>query len=130
MQERGARAKLAVIDASRRNPYERRFRGFSHGLAPISAPNNALILFSATPGKVADDSDGASSLLVSELLGALDASGGAEAAFKQTKLSVSHATDGQQVPSLSSSLSEDLSLAPSAEASSEKPAAKPELARD
>jgi uncharacterized caspase-like protein len=56
MQEQGARARLVVIDASRRNPYERRFRGFSHGLAPIAAPVNALILRSATPGKVADDS--------------------------------------------------------------------------
>src|SRR5258705_7078199 len=37
IQERGARARLAVIDASRRNPYERRFRSFSHGLAPITA---------------------------------------------------------------------------------------------
>ena len=37
MTERGARAKLVVIDASRRNPYERRFRTFSHGLAPIDA---------------------------------------------------------------------------------------------
>src|SRR5258706_16378344 len=34
MKERGARAKLVVIDASRRNPYERRFRTFSPGLAP------------------------------------------------------------------------------------------------
>src|SRR5258707_4416643 len=38
MKEKGARAKLAVIDASRRNPYERRFRAFSHGLAPIDPP--------------------------------------------------------------------------------------------
>ena len=58
MKERGARAKLVVIDASRRNPYERRFRSFSHGLAPIAAPDNALILSSATPGQVADDSSG------------------------------------------------------------------------
>ncbi len=52
MKERGARAKLVVIDASRRNPYERRFRTFSHGLGPIDAPYNALILTSAAPGKV------------------------------------------------------------------------------
>ena len=26
MKQRGARAKLVVVDASRRNPYERRFR--------------------------------------------------------------------------------------------------------
>ncbi len=37
IKEHGARARIAVIDASRRNPYERRFRAFSHGLAPINA---------------------------------------------------------------------------------------------
>ncbi len=41
MKQQGARTKLVVIDASRRNPYERRFRAFSHGLAPINAPDNA-----------------------------------------------------------------------------------------
>src|SRR5712664_4467913 len=30
MKEQGARAKLVVVDASRRNPYERRFRAYSH----------------------------------------------------------------------------------------------------
>ena len=52
----GACAKLVVLDASRRNPYERRFRAFSHGLAPVTVPDNALILTSASPGAVADDS--------------------------------------------------------------------------
>ena len=33
IKERGARATLAVLDASRRNPYERRFRTYSHGCA-------------------------------------------------------------------------------------------------
>src|SRR5258705_2563407 len=56
MKTQGARAKLVVIDPSRRNPFERRFRAFSHGLAPINAPANALILSSPTPGKVAEDS--------------------------------------------------------------------------
>jgi len=57
IKEQGAKAKLVVVDASRRNPYERRFRSFSHGLAPISPPENTIVLTSATPGKVADDSD-------------------------------------------------------------------------
>ena len=48
MKEQGARAKLVVLDASRRNPYERRFRAFSHGLAPINAADNALQGLSAT----------------------------------------------------------------------------------
>jgi uncharacterized caspase-like protein len=109
MKEQGARAKLVVIDASRRNPYERRFRTFSHGLAPINVPDNALILSSATPGKVADDSRGQYSVLVSELLNNLNAqSAGVETVFNKTRLAVSRASDGAQVPSVSSSLLEDV----------------------
>jgi uncharacterized caspase-like protein len=109
MKAQGARAKLVVIDASRRNPYERRFRAFSHGLAPIAAPDNALILSSATPGKVADDSKGQHSVLVAELLNNLSAQGaGAETVFNKTRLAISRASDGEQVPSVSSSLSEDV----------------------
>ncbi len=111
MKQQGARAKLVVVDASRRNPYERRFRAFSHGLAPINAPDNALILTSATPGKVADDSEGAHSVLMSELLNNLNAeAGGVETLFNKTRVAISRASDGEQVPSVSSSLAEDVRL--------------------
>jgi uncharacterized caspase-like protein len=119
MKEQGARAKLVVIDASRRNPYERRFRAYSHGLAPIDAPDNALILTSATPGKVADDSIGANSVLVSELLTNLNAqAAGIETAFNKTRIAISRASDGEQVPSVSSSLLEDVSFATAEKAGS------------
>ena len=109
MKAQGARAKVAVIDASRRNPYERRFRAYSHGLAPIAAPDNALVLTSATPGKVADDGLGEHSVLVSELLANLGAkAAGAETMFNKTRVAISRASEGQQVPSVSSSLSEDV----------------------
>jgi uncharacterized caspase-like protein len=108
----GARARIAVIDASRRNPYERRFRAFSHGLAPINVPDNALILSSATPGKVADDSSGQNSVLVTELLNNIGSkAAGAEALFSKTRIAVSRASNGEQVPSVSSSLKEDVRLA-------------------
>ncbi|MHC2466916.1 caspase family protein [Bradyrhizobium embrapense] len=110
MKERGARAKLVVLDASRRNPYERRFRAFSHGLAPISPPENTIVLTSATPGKVADDSKGANSVLVSELINNLTAQAGAETAFNKTRVAISRASEGEQVPSVSSSLLEDIKL--------------------
>jgi uncharacterized caspase-like protein len=115
MKERGARAKLVVIDASRRNPYERRFRAFSHGLAPINAPDNALVLSSAMPGKVADDSSGPYSVLMAELLNNLkpgDAgrAARAETVFNKTRVAISRASDGEQVPSVSSSLLDDISL--------------------
>ena len=108
VKDNGAAAKLVVLDASRRNPYERRFRAFSHGLAPIGAPDNALILTSATPGKVADDEGGEHSVLVSELLNNLKSQQAAEAVFNKTRVAISRATDGAQVPSVSSSLLEDV----------------------
>ena len=111
MKERGARAKFVVVDASRRNPYERRFRSFSHGLAPISAPDNTLILSSATPGQVADDSSGETSVLMTELLGNLGHSTGIESAFNKTRAAIARASDGGQVPSVSSSLLEDVNFA-------------------
>jgi uncharacterized caspase-like protein len=110
MKQQGARAKLVVIDASRRNPYERRFRSYSHGLAPINASDNALILTSATPGKVADDSKGANSVLMSELLANLTADAGVETVFNKTRIAISRASEGEQVPSVSSSLLEDVSF--------------------
>ncbi|WP_050383638.1 caspase family protein [Bradyrhizobium pachyrhizi] len=110
MKERGAKAKLVVLDASRRNPYERRFRAFSHGLAPISPPENTIVLSSATPGKVADDSKAPNSVLVSELLNNLNAQAGAESAFNKTRVAISRASEGEQVPSVSSSLLEDIKL--------------------
>jgi uncharacterized caspase-like protein len=125
MKEQGACAKLVVIDASRRNPYERRFRNFSHGLAPIIAPDNALILSSAAAGAVADDSAGQHSVLMAELLNNLNNSGGKEATretnkadadkasaaetiFHKTRIAIARASDGQQVPLVSSSLLEDV----------------------
>jgi uncharacterized caspase-like protein len=111
LSERGAQAKLAVIDASRRNPYERRFRSYSHGLGAISAPANALVLTSATPGRVADDVDGPHSLLASELLTNLNSGEtSAEQVFGRVRSAVSRASAGEQVPTVSSSLTSDVAL--------------------
>ena len=113
IEERGARAKLVVLDASRRNPYERRFRSYSHGLAPINAPVNALILSSNTPGKVGDDSTSEHSVLVTELLNQLDRQVSAEGVFNKTRIAVSRVSNGEQMPSVSSSLLEDVGFSPS-----------------
>ncbi len=111
MKDSGARTKFAVIDASRRNPFERRFRSYSRGLAPIDAPENALTLSSATPGQVAADAKGPNSLLVTELMKNF-ASGDAtiEAVFSRTRAAVSRISGGEQVPTVSSSLLEDVTF--------------------
>ena len=108
IKERGARATLAVLDASRRNPYERRFRSYSHGLAPVNAPNNALVISSNTPGKVADDTEGKHSVLVTELLNEINTHVSAEGVFNKTRVAVFRASSGAQTPSVSSSLLEDV----------------------
>lgn len=111
LKERGARANLVVLDSSRRNPYERRFRTYSRGMAPIDAPQNTLILSSATPGKVIDEPKSENSIMVSELLKSMKADGnGAEQIFNRARIAVSKTSDGQQVPTVSSSLIEEISF--------------------
>jgi uncharacterized caspase-like protein len=109
LKDKGARASLVVLDASRRNPFERRFRTYSRGLGAIDAPQNALILASATPGKVLDDAKSENSALVVELLRNMNGQGaGAEQIFTRTRIAVSRLSEGQQVPTVSSSLVEEI----------------------
>jgi len=109
----GAHVRLAVIDASRRNPYERRFRSYSHGLAPIEARENALILTSMPPGQVVNDADGSRSLLISALLDEMNSStASVEQVFNGTRLTVARETQNQQIPAVSSSLIDDVKFGP------------------
>jgi caspase domain-containing protein len=111
MHARGASVKLAILDASRRNPFERRFSGLSAGLAAIDAPLGTLLLSAAAPGKVVDDVGGAHSLLIGELLKEINAPGvGAETVFSQTRVGVSRASNGEQIPLVSSSLTESFAF--------------------
>ena len=113
LKSSGAHVRLAVIDASRRNPYERRFRSYSHGLAPIRADENALILTSEPPGAVADDPDGSQSPLITALVHEMSSSTpSVEAIFERTRLAVARTTQDQQHPAVSSSLTDDVTLGP------------------
>jgi hypothetical protein len=51
----GARERIALVDASRRNPYERRFREYSHGLAPIGEDANSIVITSRPPDQLGED---------------------------------------------------------------------------
>jgi len=115
MHKSGATVKVAILDASRRNPFERRFRGFSAGLSAIDAPLGTLLLSSAALGKVADDTTGPRSLMIGELLKEINAPGvSAETIFNHTRIGVSHASNGEQIPLVSSSLVENFAFAPAA----------------
>ncbi|MFZ1882534.1 MAG: tetratricopeptide repeat protein [Rhodoplanes sp.] len=108
MDSAGAAVKLVIIDAARRNPFERRFRGLSTGLAPLVPPAGTLAIFSAAPDKVVNDSDGANSLFITELLKEMRTPGlSAEAIFNSAQKDVARASKNEQLPWVSSSLADD-----------------------
>jgi Caspase domain/Tetratricopeptide repeat len=120
INNRGAGVKIALIDASRRNPYERRFRSFSAGLAPVIAPNGSLVMYSAALSSVMSDNGGDHSLFVQELLKEIRVPDlMAEETLNRTRVGVTRASRSEQVPWISSSLAEDFSFIPGA------PGAKP-----
>src|SRR6201997_1175007 len=113
INSRGAGVKIALIDASRRNPYERRFRTFSAGLAPVIAPNGSLVMYSAALSSVISDNGGDHSLFVQELLKEIRVPDlTAEETLNRTRVGVTRASRGEQVPWISSSLAEDFSFSP------------------
>jgi lipoprotein NlpI len=115
INSRGAGVKLALVDASRRNPYERRFRTFSAGLAPVIAPNGTLVMYSAALSSVVSDNGGDRSLFVQELLKEIRVPDlMAEETLNRTRVGVTRSSRGEQVPWISSSLAEDFSFIPGA----------------
>ena len=115
INSRGAGVKIALIDASRRNPFERRFRSFSAGLAPVIAPNGTLVMYSAALSSVVCDNGGDHSLFVQELLKEIRVPDlMAEETLNRTRVGVTRASRSEQVPWISSSLAEDFSFIPGA----------------
>jgi len=70
----GARKRIAIVDASRRNPYERRFRKYSHGLAPIGEDENSIVITSTSPERVAEDAGTLPNRFVNGLAGEISPS--------------------------------------------------------
>ncbi|MGY2810012.1 caspase family protein [Bradyrhizobium sp. USDA 4506] len=113
INSRGAGVKIALIDASRRNPFERRFRSFSAGLAPVIAPNGTLVMYSAALSSVVSDNGNDHSLFVRELLKEIRTPDlMAEETLNRTRVGVTRASRQEQVPWISSSLAEDFSFIP------------------
>jgi hypothetical protein len=124
INSRGAGVKIALIDASRRNPFERRFRSFSAGLAPVIAPNGTLVMYSAALSSVVSDNGSDRSLFVKELLKEMRTPDlMAEETLNRTRVGVTRASRQEQVPWISSSLAEDFSFIPSG--SGPRPASQP-----
>jgi formylglycine-generating enzyme required for sulfatase activity len=114
IHRKGSKVKILIIDAARRNPFERRFRSSPEGLASINAPENTLAMYSAVPGKLITDRSGANSVFVGELIKEIRASNAtgapnvtAEDVFNHLKVGVYRASNNEQIPWVASSLVEE-----------------------
>jgi lipoprotein NlpI len=126
INNRGAGVKIALIDASRRNPFERRFRSFSAGLAPVIAPNGTLVMYSAALSSVISDNGSDHSLFVQELLKEIRVPDlMAEETLNRIRVGVTRASRSEQVPWISSSLAEDFSFIPGSGARPPAPSSPP-----
>ncbi len=103
---------VVILDACRNNPFERRFRSVSGGLAQMDAPRGTLIAYATAPGKVAQDGEGANSTYTTALLKVLGEPGlPVESVFKRVRAEVARVTGDNQVPWEASSLTGDFYFA-------------------
>lgn len=108
LHRKGAKVKIVILDAARRNPFERRFRAVPGGLATLDMPEGTLAMYSAAPGRLLNDGTGANSLFVSELMKEIRSPNlTAEEVFNRTRIGVSRASNNEQIPWVASSLLED-----------------------
>jgi Caspase domain len=109
MAEARNRVNVVILDACRNNPFERKLRGASRGLAPVDAARGTLVAYATAPGSVAADGEGANGLYTEELLQALRVPGlKVEEVFKRVRVAVTERSKGAQTPWESSSLTGDL----------------------
>lgn len=130
MTDKGAGPKIVILDASRHNSFERRFRAVSAGLAPIVVPVGSLVMYSAGPNQLTHEKDAENGLFVGELLREIRTPGiGAEEALSRTRISVARVSGARQFPWLSSTMLEDFSFEPRHDAPRPAVAAEPQPAK-
>ena len=116
MESAGNALNLIILDACRNNPFPRRFRSTSRGLARVEAPIGSLVVYATAPGAVAADGEGRNGVFTGALLEQLRTGGQSlTQTIRRTRAAVVEATNGQQVPWESSSLLRDYYFAPESE---------------
>lgn len=99
MDEAKTRVNLVFLDACRNNPFSRKFRSVSGGLAKVDAASGTLISFATRPGSVAADGDGKNGLYTEYLLKHMETPGlPIEQLLKRVGAGVKLASKGRQEP--------------------------------
>jgi hypothetical protein len=106
------RLNILILDACRNNPFPRKFRSETRGLAYMAAPSGSLIAYATAPGSVASDGAGKNGLYTQELISSIRAPGlKIEDVFKLVRVAVQNKSGGQQIPWEASSLTGDFYFA-------------------
>ena len=97
---------IVLLDACRNNPFIKNMRSARVGLARMNAPSGSIIAYATSPGKVAlDGRKGRNSVFTKNLLKNMSIPGlTIENILKNTRIAVIKATNKNQVPWESSSL--------------------------
>ena len=115
-----SRMRILLLDACRNNPFPEINKTAGHGLAIVDAKTGApgtFMSFSTSPGAEAEDGSGADSPYTTALLSVAKQPGlPIEDAFKRVRVAVNKTTDGRQTPWDSSSLTDEFSFFPGANA--------------
>ena len=108
-----SKALMVVLDACRNNPFSDINKTTGRGLAMVDAPKGSLVSYSTAPGTEALDGDGVNSPFTTALMRIGQEPGlPIEQALKRVRLAVANATDPNQVPYESSSLTTEFSFFP------------------
>ena len=110
-----SRVNVVILDACRNNPFARRFRSATRGLAFMQAPLGTFIAYATSPGDVADDGpQGGYGTFTGELLKAMREPLRIEDVFKRVGLAVQQKTQRRQTPWVASNLTGDFAFASAA----------------
>jgi uncharacterized caspase-like protein len=113
MEEAKAGVSIVLLDACRDNPFARRFRSASRGLAKVETASGTLIHYATRPGSVASDGDGANGTYTEALLAQLVEPGiPVELMLKKVSNRVVAKTSGKQEPWVEGSLRGDFYFLP------------------
>jgi len=108
MEEAENPLNIILLDACRDNPFPRKNRSSSRGLARMDSTSGTIIAYSTSPGDVAADGEGRNSPYTANLLKHMGSPGlTIEQVFKRVRVGVEDYTEGRQLPWETSSLRGD-----------------------
>lgn len=113
MEGPGDRVNIVILDACRNNPFARKFRTPTQGLARLDAPRGTILAYATDPDNTALDGKGRNSPYTEALKKYLTEPGlSVEQVFKKVRQEVIAKTGGKQTPWESTSLIGDFYFVP------------------